>query len=68
MRTISGHSEWVRCVVPSDDGKYLASGSKDHVSGLCLEILLMLILINLDDPHMGPTNGRVEAGAEGSRK
>jgi WD40 repeat protein len=39
VRTISGHSEWVRCVVPSDDGKYLASGSKDHVSEFCLAIL-----------------------------
>lgn len=32
VRTISGHSEWVRCAVPSDDGRLLASASKDKVS------------------------------------
>lgn len=31
VRTISGHSEWVRYVVPSEDGRLLASGSKDQV-------------------------------------
>jgi platelet-activating factor acetylhydrolase IB subunit alpha len=33
IRTIMGHSEWVRCIVPSDDGRLLASGSKDQVRG-----------------------------------
>ena len=31
IRTIAGHTEWVRGVVPSDDGKLIASCSKDHV-------------------------------------
>ena len=31
VRLISGHSDWVRCAVPSDDGKLLASCSNDHV-------------------------------------
>ncbi|KIP08774.1 hypothetical protein PHLGIDRAFT_103964 [Phlebiopsis gigantea 11061_1 CR5-6] len=30
IRTIVGHTEWVRGVVPSDDGKLIASCSKDH--------------------------------------
>jgi platelet-activating factor acetylhydrolase IB subunit alpha len=32
VRTIVGHSDWVRRVVPSDDGRLLASCSSDHVS------------------------------------
>ncbi|KAJ3509391.1 hypothetical protein NMY22_g16310 [Coprinellus aureogranulatus] len=30
IRTLTGHSEWVRCVVPSSDGKLVASCSKDQ--------------------------------------
>ncbi|KAK2466814.1 hypothetical protein APHAL10511_001072 [Amanita phalloides] len=30
IRTISGHTEWVRYAVPSDDGRYIISGSKDQ--------------------------------------
>ncbi|KIL69868.1 hypothetical protein M378DRAFT_157107 [Amanita muscaria Koide BX008] len=30
IRTIAGHTEWVRFAVPSDDGKYIISGSKDQ--------------------------------------
>ncbi|KIY50774.1 dynein regulator [Fistulina hepatica ATCC 64428] len=32
VRTITGHSDWVRCVTPSDDGKLLASCSQDHTA------------------------------------
>lgn len=32
VRTIQGHSEWVRYVVPSDDGRLLASCSNDHTA------------------------------------
>jgi platelet-activating factor acetylhydrolase IB subunit alpha len=32
VRTIVGHSDWVRRAVPSDDGRLLASCSSDHVS------------------------------------
>lgn len=31
VRTILGHSDWVRYVVPSDDGALLASCSNDKV-------------------------------------
>jgi len=31
VRTITGHSEWVRCVIPSDDGQLIASCSNDQV-------------------------------------
>ncbi|PFH54236.1 hypothetical protein AMATHDRAFT_53112 [Amanita thiersii Skay4041] len=30
IRTIIGHTEWVRYAVPSDDGRYIISGSKDQ--------------------------------------
>ena len=30
VKTLQGHDEWVRCVVASADGKYLASGSNDQ--------------------------------------
>ncbi|KAI4528200.1 WD40-repeat-containing domain protein [Schizophyllum commune] len=32
VRTIVGHSDWVRCVTPSDDGRLLASCSQDHTA------------------------------------
>jgi len=32
VRTFSGHAEWVRNVVPSDDGRWLVSCSNDQVS------------------------------------
>jgi len=32
VKTFTGHSEWVRCIVPSDDGRLLASGSKDQTA------------------------------------
>jgi WD40 repeat protein len=44
VRTIAGHSEWVRCVVPSDDGKFLASGSKDHV-----RLLIYFLMAFIDE-------------------
>ena len=31
MKTFTGHAEWVRAVVPSADGKWLASCSSDQV-------------------------------------
>lgn len=31
VRTIIGHTDWVRYIVPSDDGRLLASASKDQV-------------------------------------
>ena len=31
VRTISGHSDWVRYVEPSTDGRFLVSGSNDQV-------------------------------------
>ncbi|PSR83028.1 hypothetical protein PHLCEN_2v5832 [Hermanssonia centrifuga] len=34
VRTITGHSDWVRCAVPSDDGKMIASCSSDHTARL----------------------------------
>ncbi|KZP12726.1 dynein regulator [Athelia psychrophila] len=30
IRTIVGHTDWVRCAIPSDDGRLLASCSSDH--------------------------------------
>ncbi|KAJ7657959.1 WD40-repeat-containing domain protein, partial [Mycena rosella] len=30
--TISGHSDWVHCGLPSDDGRLLASASNDHTA------------------------------------
>lgn len=35
VKTFSGHGQWVRCVVPSDDGKLLASCSDDQVRSDC---------------------------------
>ncbi|KAH8823810.1 nuclear distribution protein PAC1-1 [Flagelloscypha sp. PMI_526] len=32
IKTITGHSDWVRYVVPSTDGRFLASCSNDHTS------------------------------------
>lgn len=32
VRTISGHTDWVRWVEPSDDGRLIASCSNDQVS------------------------------------
>ncbi|THH27427.1 hypothetical protein EUX98_g6761 [Antrodiella citrinella] len=32
VRTISGHSDWVRCVTPSEDGKLIASCSNDQTA------------------------------------
>ncbi|PCH37737.1 dynein regulator [Wolfiporia cocos MD-104 SS10] len=32
VRTIMGHSDWVRCVVPSDDGRLLVSCSNDQTA------------------------------------
>ncbi|KAH0830716.1 WD40-repeat-containing domain protein [Lanmaoa asiatica] len=34
VRTIIGHTDWVRYVVPSDDGRLLASASKDQTARL----------------------------------
>ncbi|KAI9571392.1 WD40-repeat-containing domain protein [Boletus coccyginus] len=34
VRTIIGHADWVRYVVPSDDGRLLASASKDQTARL----------------------------------
>ena len=31
VKTFTGHGQWVRCVVPSDDGKLLASCADDQV-------------------------------------
>jgi len=31
VRTFSGHAEWVREVVPSEDGRWLVSSSNDQV-------------------------------------
>jgi WD40 repeat protein len=31
VRTLSGHAEWVREVVPSEDGRWLISSSSDQV-------------------------------------
>ena len=31
VRTMSGHSDWVRYVEPSTDGKFLVSASNDQV-------------------------------------
>jgi len=31
VRTFSGHTEWVREVVPSEDGRWLVSSSSDQV-------------------------------------
>ena len=39
VRTIHGHSDWVRCVTPSDDGRLIASCSTDQVSFKCLSCL-----------------------------
>lgn len=41
IRTIIGHSEWVRGVTPSDDGKLLASCSKDHVGHISADAAYM---------------------------
>ncbi|EIW84827.1 dynein regulator [Coniophora puteana RWD-64-598 SS2] len=32
VRTITGHLDWVRCVIPSEDGKLLASSSNDQTA------------------------------------
>ncbi|KAF8323372.1 dynein regulator [Clavulina sp. PMI_390] len=32
VKTFTGHAQWVRCVVPSEDGKLLASCSDDQAS------------------------------------
>jgi len=32
VKTFTGHSEWVREVVPSEDGRWLVSASSDQVS------------------------------------
>ncbi|KAI0807782.1 miller-Dieker lissencephaly protein [Fomes fomentarius] len=32
VRTISGHSDWVRCIEPSDDGRIIASCSNDQTA------------------------------------
>ena len=32
VRTLWGHDDWVRSVVPSEDGKWLVSASNDQVS------------------------------------
>ena len=40
VRTIIGHTDWVRSVVPSDDGRLLASASKDQV--LCFTTRFLL--------------------------
>ncbi|KAI0703560.1 miller-Dieker lissencephaly protein [Cytidiella melzeri] len=34
IRTIVGHSAWVRCAVPSDDGRLIVSCSGDHTARL----------------------------------
>jgi WD40 repeat protein len=31
VKTFTGHSEWVREVVPSEDGRWLVSASSDQV-------------------------------------
>lgn len=64
VRTIVGHSDWVRRVVPSDDGRLLASCSSDHVS-----IFIHLNLqhdspLVVDRQDMGRPSWGVENGAE----
>ena len=34
IKTLTGHSDWVRSVVFSVDGEYLASGSEDNTIGV----------------------------------
>jgi hypothetical protein len=31
VRTLFGHEDWVRCAIPSEDGKLIASCSNDQV-------------------------------------
>lgn len=47
VRTIVGHTDWVRYAVPSDDGRLLASASKDQV--LCLPN--RFVFLALKDMH-----------------
>jgi platelet-activating factor acetylhydrolase IB subunit alpha len=34
IKTLSGHSDWVREVVPSEDGRWLVSASSDQVGNV----------------------------------
>lgn len=65
IRTLSGHSEWVRCAVPSSDGKLVASCSKDQVRlvyppdpSYCAQSQLCA-----DSAIVGSVNGGDEIGA-----
>ena len=49
VSTISGHSDWVRCAVPSDDGRIVASCSNDQVRSDYLQYPPELILIYTSD-------------------
>lgn len=44
VKTFQGHSEWVRCVIPSDQGNLLVSCSNDQVS---------LLFYTVHIPHSG---------------
>lgn len=73
-KTFTGHAEWVRSVVPSDDGRFLVTASNDQVIAIRLprkRLLLTCIYIYvcacmyvswLDVASLGYTIGRNEDG------
>ena len=50
VRTIIGHSDWVRCIEPSDDGKMIASCSNDQVSACMRGVLCHPLTRKVDSP------------------
>ena len=67
VRTIVGHAEWVRMVIPSTDGRLLASSSSDHVR-LSSCITFCLLTFATDCSHMGFSIRRIENGVQRTRQ
>jgi platelet-activating factor acetylhydrolase IB subunit alpha len=79
VKTFTGHSEWVREVVPSEDGRWLASASSDQVSLYSPPLLRFFSeklecsrrgererRLMVDIKSMGFRNGRNESRIKGS--
>lgn len=70
VRTITAHDDWVRYVVPSEDSRFLASCSADHVR-LCFASFRLGstdILVDKDRSYLGLQDGSNEIRTSRTRQ
>ena len=66
VRTITGHSDWVRWVEPSDDGRLIASCSNDQVSAYTdLKMVPLTPTVCQTARIIDPSNGETKVELRG---